>query len=802
MDELGMVLVRNLNELRHDHSEIEIFFIMEGSAQVTVKNQSYELEQEDIVVVNSGELHSVESSMNCIICDIHISCRKILELTGENTCIFECNSRIDITRSYSSIRTVMREVIYQYIKREPGKTDCLKISALYKLLDCLIENYRVESVIGKSGHKLDDNARVQQIYQYVNQNYQYGINMSELAEQLFLSTSTLSRVFKKETGIYFTDYVLHVRMNHAVDELLESEKSITTIALDCGFSNPSVFNRSFKELYGITPSEYRIQKKEKKRVQEEKKLQEQEKLRKELTEQLENQNINIAGRIKVSADVNQSRTFLKQWNTMLNIGSLDMLCRAAAQQQVLLLKKELGFQYARIWSIFSQKNMICTGKEGSGYNFSRLDYIFNFLIENDMIPFLDFGNRPDIAVGELDVNVFETHDYIAFESREAWEDCLSSLMEHLVERFGEEEIGRWRFEFSYDQRNEPVSNYYADSDYSYHNVFQHAWKTIKKFAPNAMVGGPMAMIDIGEQFVKEFLLNCREQKCIPDFVSLAIFPYRTKRVDGQIISEPATTDTVEMDFISRMQAVLLTTGCTNCKLFVTEWNNSVSNRNYLNDSNFRGTYIIHKMPDISESVDCVSLWMASDIISNYIDSNRLAYGGGGLLTQDGIAKPVFYALQFMNQLGERLISKGENYIITKKHETSFYVICYNFKWYNRRYFKKRELLDNPRDIEGVFENMDSVEIVIDLNHLPDNERFIITKRYVAAGYGNLLDEWKNFQYDEHLNADNIRYIRNASSPRMSMERTKVEKGNLNVSVTLQAHEFVLLHIHEDKRRIR
>ncbi|MGN0357194.1 MAG: helix-turn-helix domain-containing protein [Blautia sp.] len=802
MNELEMVLIRDLNETVHYHPEIEIFFVVGGSAQITVKNRSYELEQEDIIVVNSGEVHSVESSMNSIVCDVRFSCRRVLELTGENMCIFECNSRADRSRPYSTIRTVMREVIYRYIKQEPGKTDCLKISALYKLLDCLIENYRDESVTLVSGHKLDDSARVQQIYQYVNQNYQYGINMSELADQLYLSTSTLSRVFKKETGIYFADYVSHVRMSHAVDELLQTEKSITMIAVDCGFSNPSVFNRSFKELYGVTPSDYRAQKKEQMRQQEEQKLLEQENLRKELTEQLEEQNINIAGRVKVSADVNQSRAFVNQWNDMMNIGSVDMLCRAAAQQQVLLLKKELGFKYARIWSIFSQKNMICTGKEGSDYNFSRLDYIFNFLIENDMIPFLDFGNRPDIAVGELNVSVFETHDYILFESRAAWEDCLLRLMEHLVEQFGEAEIGRWGFEFSSDQSNVPVSNYYTDDDYCYHNVFRYAWNTIKKFAPNAMVGGPMAIMDFDEQFVVEFLLYCREQKCVPDFVSLALFPYRTQKVDGRIISEPATTDNVEMEFISRMQKVLLATGCTNCRVFVTEWNNSVSNRNYLNDSNFRGAYIIHKMPDISESVDCVSLWMASDIISNYIDSNRVAYGGGGLLTQDGILKPAFYALQFMNQLGERLISKGENYIITKKHETSYYIICHNFKWYNCRYFKKRELLDDPKDIEGIFENMDPVEIVINLNNLPDDKKYIITRRCVAADYGNLLGEWKNFQYDEHLSADNIRYIRNASYPRMSMERKKAEKGSLRVSVTLQAHEFILLHIHEDKLRIR
>lgn len=803
MNEPEMVVIKDLTEEVHYHSEIEVVFVISGSAKVFIKNQTFELEQEDIVVINSGEIHSIESSYKSAICIVHYSCRSISELTGENLFIFECNSRSDKSRSYSTIRNVMREIIYFYIKQSERKTECLKIGALYKLLDCLIENHRADSEQSRQGKVMNDSTRVQYICQYVNQNFQSGINMSELADKLFLSTSTLSRVFKKEMGIYFAEYVSNIRMHHAVDKLLYTEDSITKIAVDCGFSNPSVFNRSFKEIYGMTPSDYRVKKKQLVTEQNEERILEQEQLRKELAEQLEKQNANIAGQVNVSVDVNQDRIFSNCWKETLNLGSVNMLCHAATQQQILFLKKGLDFKYARIWSVFSQKNMICTGKESSEYNFSRLDNVLDFLIDHDMIPFLDFGNRPDVAMGELGVSIFESHDYISFESRIAWENCLLNLMEHLIERFGKEEISRWRFEFSCDRSNIPVSNYYSDSNYSYNNVFQYAWNMIKKSVPDAMVGGPMAMMDYDEQFLMEFLLTCREKNCIPDFVSFALFPYQIKEINGHIVNELATTDNIEMEYISSMQKILLETGCTNCKVFITEWNNSISNRNYLNDSSFRGTYMIHKLADISEAVDMVSVWMASDIISNYVDSNRIANGGGGLLTPDGIAKPAFYALNFMNQLGDRLISKGENYIITKKHETSYYILCYNFKWYNRNYFEKRELLDDPEEIEeDIFENMDAVEVSIRLNDLPDDKHYIITRRCVAANDGSLLGEWKKFQYDEHLSSDNVGYIRDASCPRMGMERKKTEDGTLHITVTLQPHEFILFHIHEDKQNHR
>ena len=127
-----------------------------------------------------------------------------------------------------------------------------------KLLDCLIENYQLDNKA--EALKLSENdLRMQQIFQYVHNNFQYGVNLSKLAEQMYVSTSTLSRFFKKQTGIYFADYVNQTRIRYAMQELLYTEKNIMKIAVDCGFSNASVFSKLFKDIYNMTPSDYREQ---------------------------------------------------------------------------------------------------------------------------------------------------------------------------------------------------------------------------------------------------------------------------------------------------------------------------------------------------------------------------------------------------------------------------------------------------------------------------------------------------------------------------------------------------------------
>ena len=123
-------------------------------------------------------------------------------------------------------------------------------------MDHLIEYYLSEESEQIPGAGSDD-VRLRQMIQYINQNYEENISLSEIAERLFTSASTLSRFFKKQTGLYFNDYVNRVRLKAALENLIYSDKNITKVAVDSGFSNLSVFNRLFKETYGMSPSDYR-----------------------------------------------------------------------------------------------------------------------------------------------------------------------------------------------------------------------------------------------------------------------------------------------------------------------------------------------------------------------------------------------------------------------------------------------------------------------------------------------------------------------------------------------------------------
>jgi len=77
-----------------------------------------------------------------------------------------------------------------------------------------------------------------------------------MASLAHLSTSHFARVFKRETGKAPMEYVHDLRLERAKKRLIAGDKSMTEIALECGFGSPSYLSACFQKEYKMTPSEY------------------------------------------------------------------------------------------------------------------------------------------------------------------------------------------------------------------------------------------------------------------------------------------------------------------------------------------------------------------------------------------------------------------------------------------------------------------------------------------------------------------------------------------------------------------
>ena len=110
-------------------------------------------------------------------------------------------------------------------------------------------------------HDLGGNAHwvIREMKLYAQENFRNPIKLSDRAKRYGFNEKYIGRLFKSTTDVSFTHYVNLLRLNHAKNLLLSTEKSIIEVALDSGFENVTYFNRCFKRELGLTPTEFRRQ---------------------------------------------------------------------------------------------------------------------------------------------------------------------------------------------------------------------------------------------------------------------------------------------------------------------------------------------------------------------------------------------------------------------------------------------------------------------------------------------------------------------------------------------------------------
>lgn len=243
-------ILRDIKEKNHFHSEIEVIFVISGSVFVSINDDYYELKNKDIILFNSSISHKIESADNALICRVLVSYKILAQFVKNGNYIFYCNSVSDKLHSYLELQNIMKRIIFSYLGKN-HKTECLRYGLVYELLDNLIEQFQKDGDYYKYKKGKKENEQLQYIINYVNLNFQNTIHLSKLAKEMYTSQSTLSRFFKNHMGIYFGDFVNQVRLNYAVKDLIQTDKTITKISIDCGFSNPSTFSKIFQNEYSV-----------------------------------------------------------------------------------------------------------------------------------------------------------------------------------------------------------------------------------------------------------------------------------------------------------------------------------------------------------------------------------------------------------------------------------------------------------------------------------------------------------------------------------------------------------------------
>ena len=369
----------------------------------------------------------------------------------------------------------------------------------------------------------------------------------------------------------------------------------------------------------------------------------------------------------------------------------------------------------------------------------------------------------------------------------------------MISRYGIEEVTGWIFEITRDFHTEE-NKIYEDEKYDFFDVWKIAHRAIREKVPGALFGGISTVIETDREFAVNLFKRCVKENYLPDYVSFFLYPYEAVRgPQGEYMQRVATANKrFEKERVLQMKSLMKEVGLEDCKMFLSEWNNSIGNRNYLNDSCFRAAYLTAKTVEIWGMTDMTSVMGGTDWVSSYIDTNKVLNGGVGLLTKDTIAKPAFYALTFLEHMGTQFLSKGDHYLLTKKGNGDLYILCYNFRWFQQNGYENGDEVDLDRIRQIRYDDERKLEMKFLLRGMAEKGEYTVKKRSLNKQSGSVLDEWGRLGYETKLNRADVKYLQAISVPRIEMERVATDTyRDLEIKVKLEPQEVVLLHIYKN-----
>ncbi len=238
---------------KHWHRSVEIFAVFEGELSFYINEEKYPLRPGEFMLVNSNEIHSVDSPEPNMTVVVQIPL-KVFEkyYTGEQFIRFTHDSKSQDERVMILISSIYRA----YAEKKCGYD--LKVQGMfYELLYLLVTRYREMEVSREMVRKNRKLNRLSVITSYVKEHYTEEISLDRLAEIFGYSPAYLSRMFQKYAGINYLTYLQSIRVEYAYQELANTERTISEIALDHGFPNSKALAKAFRKKYGMLPSEFR-----------------------------------------------------------------------------------------------------------------------------------------------------------------------------------------------------------------------------------------------------------------------------------------------------------------------------------------------------------------------------------------------------------------------------------------------------------------------------------------------------------------------------------------------------------------
>lgn len=362
------------------------------------------------------------------------------------------------------------------------------------------------------------------------------------------------------------------------------------------------------------------------------------------------------------------------WEEMFGSGRAILSLRESYREDLIAVKRATDFRYVRFHAILHDEVGVYNEDEHGNpvYNFSYVDQIYDGLLKNGVKPVVEISFMPKkLAFNPDALHPFWYKQNVSPpKSLEAWDDLMKHFAQHLVDRYGIEEVAQWYFEVW----NEPNIDFWngIPRDASYFELYAHTAHSLKAVNVRLRVGGPATA---AAHWIPEFIAYAAAHHAPVDFLSTHGYADDTPE-DMLDTKENVPMDDRVCRAVAKVHAQIKASAMPNLPLFWTEWN--VQGMNESRDTIFVGPALANTVRACDGNVTMMSFWTFSDVFEEGGPIPKPFIGEFGLRAKGGINKPSYYAFSLLHQLGDRRIANdSKNVIVTKNADGGITLAAWN-----------------------------------------------------------------------------------------------------------------------------
>ncbi len=429
----------------HWRDSIQILFVLNGTIDVGVENEIYTLYEREIEIINVNEVYSIKSNdPKNLVLILNIDPNFFERYYDDAKEIFfytnSSDEHVQEDEKYYELRKYISILLYEAVSKLDDYEDKIEENLL-EMMYHLLNNFHY--LFYESEGLEDDEEQLERyhrIVKYLSNNYMNKVSLQEIADKEFLSSQYLSYKIKDILGHGFNEYLNQIRVEESTKLLLDSDRNISEISEEVGFSHVRYYNKHFKLHYNCTPMQYR----KKYKVSEEE-LENMTKIKyfniKEalpyITGYIEDyERYDYDNRIiKIDIDLNKDTMEKYRRPDIIDLGDIYLLLEEENRRILEEIQREIKFKYCIVNRLFSEDMDIYRDKSHKFINWTRVENILDILIEQDLTPIIITENVEKYIIDDF-INHFSN---LYEEDVEKW---LNINLEELEPYFPKSNISK------------------------------------------------------------------------------------------------------------------------------------------------------------------------------------------------------------------------------------------------------------------------------------------------------------------------------------------------------------------------